>query len=59
MKNFLNGYKLHMLIPGLLLIAVSTAMFFGGTMWPWGWAVGTVLVIFSGKSPSEKKGYRF
>ena len=42
-----------------LLLGISTAFFFMGKIWPWGWAVGGVLLLFSGKSESEKKGYRF
>jgi hypothetical protein len=57
--KFLAGCRLYFLIPGVLLLLLSTAMFIGGTFWPWGWAVGMVLLFFSGKSSSEKKGYRF
>jgi hypothetical protein len=40
-------------------LAISTILFLGGTFWPWGWAVGVVLLFFSGPSNSEKKGYHF
>jgi len=44
----------------LFFIAVSTPLFFfAHRFWPWGWAVGLVLLCFSGPSDSEKKGYRF
>lgn len=43
----------------VLLLAISTVLFFLGTLWPWGWAVGTILLLFAGPSDSEKKGYRF
>jgi hypothetical protein len=43
----------------LLLIALSTVLFFAGRIWIWGWVVGVVLLLFSGPSSSEKKGYRF
>jgi len=42
-----------------IFILISTVMFIGGTFWPWGWAVGMVLLFFGGPSDSEKKGYRF
>jgi hypothetical protein len=57
--KWLNGYRLYMLIPAVLLILLSTLLLIGGMMWPWGWAVGMSLLFFSGKSDSEKKGYRF
>jgi hypothetical protein len=57
--KMLASCRLYFLIPAFLLLAVSTLMFFGGIFWPWGWAVGMVLLFFSGKSSSEKKGYRF
>ena len=41
-----------------VFILISTALFIGGTLWPWGWAVGFVLLCFGGPSDSEKKGYR-
>lgn len=43
----------------ILFLLVSTAMFFAGRFWPWGWGLGTVLLLFAGKSESEKKGYNF
>lgn len=57
--RWLSGFRLYFLIPSILLLLISTALFFAGTFWPWGWAVGMVLLFFSGKSSSEKKGYRF
>jgi hypothetical protein len=57
--RWLSGFRLYFLIPSILLLLLSTALFFAGTFWPWGWAVGMVLLFFSGKSSSEKKGYRF
>ena len=44
----------------IALLAVSTVLWFGAhRFWPWGWAVGGVLLLFSGKDDSEKRGYRF
>ena len=44
----------------LALIGVSTYLFFfANRFWPWGWALGLVLLIFSGPSDPEKKGYNF
>ena len=47
-------------IIALVPLLISTALFFfADTIWPWGWAVGGVLLLFSGRSQSEKKGYHF
>ena len=46
-------------VPPLILIAISTILIICGILWPWGWVVGVVLLLFSGPSDSEKKGYRF
>jgi hypothetical protein len=54
-----SAFRLYMLLPALGFLAVSTLALLGGIFWPWGWAVGIVLLFFSGKSSSEKKGYRF
>jgi len=43
----------------IAFLLVSTILYLGGTFWPWGWAVGAVLLVFAGKSSSEDKGYRF
>jgi len=44
----------------LLLILISTLLWFcADRFWPWGWAMGVILLLFSGPSSSEKKGYRF
>lgn len=43
----------------LALLALSTVLWFTGRFWPWGWAAGGVLLLFSGPSDSEKKGYHF
>ena len=48
----------RLLIP-LILLGISTALYFCDIFWPWGWAVGTVLLLFSGRSDAEKKGYRW
>lgn len=45
-------------VAGLFLL-ISTALLFAGTFWPWGWAVGFVLLIFGGPSSSDKNGYNF
>jgi hypothetical protein len=44
---------------GLVLIAISTAMYFSGWLWIWGWVVGALMLAFAGPSKSEKNGYRF
>jgi hypothetical protein len=41
----------------ILFLLISTVLFFAGRIWPWGWAIGIVLLIFSFPSGPEKKGY--
>ena len=41
----------------LLFIAISTGLLFAGRFWPWGWAVGGVLLVFAFPNDAEKKGY--
>lgn len=43
----------------IILLLISTAMLIGGTLWPWGWVAGAIMLLFGGPSDSEKKGYRF
>jgi hypothetical protein len=43
----------------LLLIAISTIIFFGGRIWIWGWVAGGIMLLFAGPSRSEKNGYHF
>lgn len=44
----------------IAFLAVSTLLWFvGGRFWPWGWAIGGALLLLSGKSDSEKRGYNF
>ena len=45
------------LIVAQVFLLVSTLLWFAGTFWPWGWAVGVVLLLFSFPSNAEKKGY--
>ena len=45
------------LMAGSFLLA-STALWFAGYFWPWGWAIGGVLLMFSFPSSAEKRGYR-
>lgn len=42
----------------VLLLLISTVLWFAGWIWPWGWAAGAILLVFSG-SGSNSKGYRF
>ena len=51
-------WQIRIVMP-LVLIAISTVLLIAGIIWPWGWAVGFVLLMFSGRSKSEKNGYRF
>lgn len=44
----------------LMILGVSAvALFVYDLLWYWGWAAGGMLLMFSGKSSSEKNGYRF
>ncbi len=44
----------------ILLLLISTGLyFFANRFWPWGWGVGGVMLLFAGRSDSEKKGYHF
>jgi hypothetical protein len=38
-------------------LLLSTALWLSGYFWPWGWAAGGVLLIFSFPSESERRGY--
>lgn len=40
---------------GLVLIGISTAMWFGGTFWPWGWVVGVGSFLWGLLSIGDKK----
>src|SRR5262245_60432473 len=41
----------------LFFLLLSTLLWLAGYFWPWGWAVGGVLLLFSFPSDAEKKGY--
>jgi hypothetical protein len=44
----------------IMLILISTLLWFlADRFWPWGWAAGVILLLFSGPSSTEKKGYKF
>lgn len=43
----------------LLLLGISTVLYFSGVIWIWGWVAGTILLLIAGPSSTEKKGYRF
>ena len=49
-------WKLRMGV-ALAFLLVSTVLFVMDYFWPWGWAVGAVLLIFSFPNDAEKKGY--
>lgn len=42
-----------------VFILISTLLLLGGVVWFWGWAVGGILLLFAGRSQSERNGYRF
>jgi hypothetical protein len=37
--------RLARLIVGLVLLGISTLIWFGGRFWPWGWVVGVILLL--------------
>jgi hypothetical protein len=41
----------------LVLLLISTILWFCGYFWPWGWVVGGVLLLLSFPSDAQKKGY--
>lgn len=41
----------------LVFLLISTVIWFSGYFWPYGWAVGIVLLLFSFPSAGERKGY--
>lgn len=48
-------------LPGLAMLGVSYLIYYNGYIWPWGWAIGGVLLcagILLMKSKSES-GYNF
>lgn len=47
----------RLMTSGSFLLA-STALWFSGYFWPWGWVVGGILLMLSFPSSSEKRGYR-
>jgi hypothetical protein len=49
-------WKLRMAV-ALTFLLISTVLFFSGYFWPWGWAVGVILLLFSFPNDAEKKGY--
>jgi hypothetical protein len=49
-------WKLRLAVAVILLL-ISTVLFFIGYFWPWGWALGGILLIFSFPNDAEKRGY--
>lgn len=44
----------------VVFLLVSTGLYFlADLFWPWGWVVGVILLLVSGPSGPEKRGYRF
>ena len=41
----------------LVFLLISTILWLAGRFWPWGWAIGVVLLLFSFPSAGERKGY--
>jgi len=38
-------------------LLASTVLWFAGRFWPWGWAVGVILLLFSFPNEAQKRGY--
>jgi hypothetical protein len=41
----------------LAFLLLSTGLWLAGKFWPWGWAIGIVLLFFSFPSDAQRKGY--
>jgi hypothetical protein len=41
----------------VFFLLISTVLWFMGYFFPWGWAVGVILLIFSFPSQSQRRGY--
>ncbi len=41
----------------LAFLLLSTVLWLAGYFWPWGWAVGGVLLLVAFPSSLERKGY--
>ena len=41
----------------LVFLGLSTVLWLADRFWPWGWAIGIALLIFSFPSKAERKGY--
>jgi hypothetical protein len=41
----------------MVFLLISTILWLAGWYWPWGWAIGFALLVFSFPSSSERKGY--
>jgi hypothetical protein len=41
----------------LVLLLISTVLWFAGRFWPWGWVAGGVLLLFSFPNDAQKRGY--
>ena len=41
----------------LLLLLISTILWFAGRFWPWGWGAGIILLLFSFPNDAQKRGY--
>ena len=38
----------------LILLGISTVLYLNGTLWPWGWGVGGIMLAFSIPSREEQ-----
>ena len=50
------NWKLRLAVAVSLLL-VSTVLYFADVFWPWGWVMGTGLLMFSFPNDAEKRGY--
>ena len=46
-----------MVIAGVAFILLSFVLWVCGTFWPWGWALGAALLLFSFPNQAERRGY--
>jgi hypothetical protein len=54
-RRWVDAYVIGKVLSGLALLAVSTAIWFAGRFWPWGWVVGGGLLLWGLASIGDKK----
>jgi len=52
-------WKFRLGLPLCFLCASTALWLFADVIWLWGWVMGALLLLVSGRSQAEKKGYHF